>query len=214
LEKVLETGEQYEIIAKRTPGRNITVHRRNSVDLSTNPPRRAGKDEKPLAVDFTPERACDEPASVGKIPSDWSVEVTFQLEGQPEFKWRGWYTENDTEMMIVEKAKAEKNVRDAVRRIYFWADKEGVRITVTKRRKSTKLRYIDEGNAEVQEEEIAIDETPKSFLERLRKPRNTIVQRLVEPKTHCGLCIFLREDAHTLMDLFDVRHQYNFDFHW
>jgi hypothetical protein len=55
LDKILETGEQYEIITKRTPGRNIPVHRRNSADLSANPPRTTRKDKNPLALDFIPE---------------------------------------------------------------------------------------------------------------------------------------------------------------
>jgi hypothetical protein len=80
LEKDLETGEQYEIIAKRTPGRNIPIVRRNSSDRSLKPLPLI--EPKPLKAPRLVQEAEERLDSLGKIPADLSAQVTFQLEGQ------------------------------------------------------------------------------------------------------------------------------------
>jgi ribonuclease HI len=177
LSKELVTGEQYEIIAKRTPGKNIPIdisrQRRNSIDLSKEP--EAPLQAVPKALKYTPEKAEQRPKSLGTIPPDWSAQVTFQLDGQPDFTWEGWFNKDDTEESILLRAKKEKNVRDAVRRRSFWADKEGIRLVVTNKRKTIPLKYTVEDVAEPEEVEISVSETPRSLLDRLRYTKNSSV---------------------------------------
>jgi hypothetical protein len=102
------------------------------------------------------------------VPPHRRVSVSYGITKE----WRGFYTDTDTEDTLEMKARRGLGIVDSWRRASFWADHEGVRITMTNSPKHVPLRYYLPNDTEMHEVMIGMNETPITFRIKIGKKDN------------------------------------------
>jgi hypothetical protein len=106
------------------------------------------------------------------IPQQWQARVVFQSTEAPEKEWRGWYTEEDSEVDIESRAHTSLGIVGIWRRSSFWQDETGVTITMTNSRKEIQMRYSGEGDGEIKSLMIGENDTTRMILLALKAKSN------------------------------------------
>jgi hypothetical protein len=93
--------------------------------------------------------------------------VTFQfVDGEGRF-WRGWYSADDTEERIAQRAQRATRVNGALGWVSFWAGYEGIRTVVTYKRKEVTMRWFTDEDQEIKVTPVYLEDTPRPMLDRL-----------------------------------------------
>jgi hypothetical protein len=99
----------------------------------------------------------------------------YQAQDAPEKEWRGWFTDEDTEASLEQRARNVLGILGSWRRLSYWRDREGIRLVMTNRRKEVLLRYHTELDQTIKEVSITEDDTPKMILMKLNLKDNYFI---------------------------------------
>jgi hypothetical protein len=121
----LVMGLEYDIISITTPGypKPQVRARRNSVDLETAPPPEANPPalaERWVAAPLPVPRTLSKTEAEGRIPPQYRAQVIYQAQEAPEKERRGWFTGEDTEDSLEQRARNILGILGSWRRFAFW----------------------------------------------------------------------------------------------
>jgi hypothetical protein len=182
----LRMGEQYDIIARTTPGRTRQADvskpkRRISFDagIPVRALAQAPKSGAHLAPDAPLPVATRTKAEVeGSVPLHMRESLTYQATDAPAKEWRGFFSDDDTEDSLETGARRVLGLVGNWRHLSFWRDHEGARIVMTNKRKEVTLRYRVGDEEEVYERIVDEHDTPPQVIVRAGKQGNFYVTDL------------------------------------
>jgi hypothetical protein len=101
--------------------------------------------------------------------------VIYPAQDAPEKEWRGWFTEEDREASLEQRARNVLGILGSWRRLSYWRDAEGIRLVMTNKRKEVTMRYHTELDPTIKEVSITEDDTPKMILAKLSLKDNFFI---------------------------------------